>query len=511
MPSRIFARRPLALSLFAVVIAASSLRADNSTPPPKIDPATLLPPEQGPFQPTMDSFKQYQCPDWFRDAKFGIWAHWGPDSQPGFSNNFAHDMWTQGGSDYNWFVAHFGHPTKFGYKDVIESWKAEKWDPDALMARYKAAGAKYFFALATHHDNFDNFDSPHHEWNSLKHGPHEDIVGMWRAAALKAGLRFGVSSHADERGWNYMYGAQLSDKTGPLAGVPYEGTNPAYEALYNHPLGPKDKPPDSWKREWLQRHVDLVDKYQPDLLYFDGGIPHGPYGMALVAHYLNANAAAHGGKVEAVVNIKAGNFVSDHERNIATTLQDKPWQGETSLGGWFYMEHNPHGDGHSLIKDAPTVIDSLIDIVSKNGNYLLNLPQRGDGTLYPECEQVLDELTKWMPINGEAIFATRPWTTYGEGPTTLAPKGMNEYMHPLTWQDIRFTTKPGVLYAFCLGIPQGPVKITSLAGQGDKIADISLLGSTEKIAWQAAADGVTIQPSKAWPCAHAICYKITWK
>jgi alpha-L-fucosidase len=479
--------------------------------PAKIDPATLLPAESGPFQPTMQSFKAYKCPEWFRDAKFGIWAHWGPDSVPGLFNNYAHDMWTQGSAEYKWHLQHFGHPSKVGYEAVIESWKAQKWDPDALMAKYKAAGAKYFVALATHHDNFDCFDSTYHEWNSVNHGPHKDIVGLWRAAALKAGLRFGVSSHADERGWNYMYGAQLADKTGPLAGVPYVGTNPLFASLYNHPLGPKDKPPESWKEEWLKRHVDLVDKYHPDLLYFDGGIPHGPYGMALIAHYLNENAKAHDGQVEAVVNIKAGNFVPDKERGLATTIQDKPWQAETSLSGWFYMNYNPHNDPASLVKDAPTIIDSLIDVVSKNGCYLVNFPQRGDGSLYPECERVLDELAKWMPINGEGIFDSRPWKVFGEGPTVLKTGGMNELHAPLTWQDIRYTAKGNVLYAFCCGLPQGPVKMTSLSGEADKINNISLLGSAAAIQWKATPEGLVIQPSAAWPCAHAICYKITWK
>ncbi len=178
-----------------------------------------------------------------------------------------------------------------------------------LVAEYKAAGAKYIVALATHHDNVDCFDSTYHEWNSVKHGPHKDIVGLWREAALKAGLRFGVSSHADERGWNYMYAARLSDTTGPLAGVPYDGANPAYEALYNTPTSAKDKPPEAWKQMWLKRHIELVDKYHPDLLYFDGGIPHGQYGMELIAHYLNENAREHNGKEEAVVNVKAGSFV----------------------------------------------------------------------------------------------------------------------------------------------------------------------------------------------------------
>ncbi len=465
----------------------------------------------------------YECPEWFRDAKFGIWSHWGPQSTPGIFNGYAHDLYVQGSSEYQWHLDHYGHPSKFGYKDVINSWKAEKFDPDALMAKYKAAGAKYFVALATHHDNFDCFDSTYHEWNSVRVGPHKDIVGLWRAATVKAGLRFGVSSHADERGWNYMFGAQGADKSGPLAGVPYDGRLTKADGkgqwwdgldpqeLYNHPAGPKDPPPTAWKELWLKRHTELVDKYQPDLLYFDGGIPHAPYGTRLIAHYLEANARAHGGKVEAVVNVKAGSFVRDFERGVATTIQARTWQDDTSLAGWFYLG-GPHVDGASVTKDADTVIHTLADAVSKNGNLLLNLPQNGDGTLFPECEVVLAELAKWMPINGEAIFGTRPWLLFGEGPTQRPEtRHMNELKKPLTWQDVRFTTKGDVLYVIVCGIPQGPLTIKSLGRLGPGFSSIELLGSREKIQYKSEWEGITIQPLKEWPCEHAVVFKIKLK
>ena len=461
------------------------------------------------FEPTIASFQQYRCPEWFRDAKFGIWSHWGPASVPGISNNYPSDMYSQGSADYQWHLQHYGHPSEVGYKDVIQSWKAEKFNPDALMQKYKAAGAKYFVALATHHDNFDNWDSSANPWNSVKVGPHKDIIGLWRAATLKAGLRWGVSSHADERGWNYMYRARLADTTGPKAGVPYDGANPAYQSLYNTPAGPKDKPSEEWLQRWLVRHTELVDKYQPDLLYFDGGIPHGMFGRELIAHYLNANAAAHGGKLEAVVNVKAGSFVRDYERGVSATLQEQPWQDDTSLSGWFYMNHNPHNDAHSNIKDAATVIDTLADVVSKNGNLLLNFPQRGDGSLYPECETVLAELAQWMPINGEAIFGTRPWTTFGEGPSVIPDKYMNELMAPLTARDIRFTTKGDVLYAICLGLPDQEIRLVSLGAQASAVKSVELLGSAEKLRWSATPGGLVIQPPSAWPCQHAVTFKIT--
>ncbi len=169
--------------------------------------------------------------------------------------------------------------------------------------------------------------------------------------------------------------------------------------------------------------MELVDKYHPDLLYFDGGIPHGQYGMQLIAHYLNTNAKEHNGTEEGVVNVKAGSFVRDYERGVSPTLQDKPWQDDTSLSGWFYMNHNPHIDPHSLVKSAGTVIDTLVDVVSKNGNLLMNFPQRGDGSLYPECEAVLDELIKWMPINGEGDLRYPPMDDFRGRPIRDRAKG----------------------------------------------------------------------------------------
>ena len=407
---------------------------------------------------TTNSLESYRCPEWFRDAKFGIWSHWGPDSVPGIFNNYAHDLYSQGSPEYQWHLEHYGHPSQFGYKAVINSWKAEKFDPYALMARYQAAGAKYFVALATHHDNFDNWDSQWHEWNA-------DGKGQW-----------------------------------------WDGLDPA--ELYNHPKSAKDSPPLEWKELWLKRHIDLVDKYQPDLLYFDGGIPHPPYGQQLIAHYLEENTRAHGGKVEAVVNVKSGTFVPDYERGMATMIMDRPWQGETSLGGWFYLG-GPHVDSASVTKSADIVIHMLADIVSKNGNFLLNFPQRGDGSLYPECETVLDELAKWMPINGEAIFGTRPWQLYGEGPTPRPEaKYMNELKQPLTWQDVRFTTKGDFLYAIVCGVPQGPLQIKSLGRLGRGFSSIELLGSREKVQYKIEWEGLTIQPLKEWPCQHAVVFKI---
>ncbi len=463
------------------------------------------------FTPNLASLRQAGCPDWFRDAKFGIWSHWGPSSVPGIGNEYPKDMYKQGTASYQWLLEHFGHPSEFGYKEVIKSWKAEKFDPDALMAKFQAAGAKYFVALATHHDNFDSFDSSHHEWNSVKVGPHKDIVGLWREATLKTGLRFGVSSHADDRAWNYFYHSRGSDAAGPKAGVPYDGANPAFVSLYNAPKSEKDKPPAAWLDGWLARHLELVGKYKPDLLYFDGDLPHGEYGRKLAAHYLNANRTWHDGKLEAVINLKSDLFLRDYERGVSPVMRDVPWQDDTSLGGWFFL-NDKIADYHSLSKDAATVIHTLADVVSKNGNLLLNFPQRGDGSLYPECETVLDELAKWMPVNGEAIFGTRPWTTFGEGPNLLPPKAthLNEWKKPLTAEDVRYTTKDGAIYAIVCGQPAQPLRLLAFSRYERRVGSVQLLGSFDKPKYTQSWEGLLIEPTKAYPTSHAVVYKISF-
>ena len=302
----------------------------------------------GPFKGTRESLKDYRVPDWFRDAKFGIWAHWGPQSAAEYGDWYARNMYMQGSRQYEYHVKTYGHPSKFGFKDVIATWKADKFDPDHLMQLYKKAGAKYFCSMGVHHDNFDLWNSKYQpRWNAAASGPKKDVVGLWRKAASKQGLRFAVSEHLSNS-YNWFATSHMSDKTGPLAGVPYDGTDPAYADLY-HAL-PKDYPfansatamsrnaPDSWKQLYFKRIKQLVDDYQPDLLYTDGGIPFEEYGLGLVAHLYNTNAKRHGGKVEAIYTSKTpqdcqtGTCVLDLERGVAGGIPANPWQTDTCIG-----------------------------------------------------------------------------------------------------------------------------------------------------------------------------------
>ncbi|MDR3689959.1 MAG: alpha-L-fucosidase [Fimbriimonas sp.] len=455
-----------------------------------------LPIAPGPFQPTMESLKGYKYPEWFRDAKFGIWAHWGPQSVPMEGDWYARQMYEEGSGDYKDHLARYGHPSKMGYKDIIPLWKAEKWDPERLMALYKKAGAKYFVSMGSHHDNFFLWNSKLHRWNAANMGPQKDVVGTWQKAAKKNGLKFGVSEHLGAS-FTWFQGSHRSDKTGPMAGVPYDGADPQYQDLYHFPADPGDRgwysTNPKWQQQWFNEIRELVDNYHPDLLYSDGGVPFGNVvGLSMISHFYNSNAAAHGGKVQAVYNCKQtsdGRWVEDLERGIMPRIDPNPWQTDTSIGDWFYNKH-------WKFRPVSWVIDMLVDNVSKNGNLLLNVVQRPDGSIDPEVEEMLKQLADWNAIHGEAIFGSRPWTVYGESTVKVRGGSFNEE-YKYSSKDIRFTTKGSTLYAIALGWPEnGQLVIRSLAkpaGQHiNEISSIGLLGFSGKLEWKQTAEGLYV-------------------
>jgi alpha-L-fucosidase len=489
------------------------------------DDAPAEPVADGPFKPDWDSLKQYQCPDWFRDAKFGIWAHWTAQCVPEQGDWYARRMYIPGDPDYRYQCDHYGHPSKVGFKDIDNMWHAEHWDPEKLMGLYKRAGAKYFVALANHHDNFDCYDSKYQPWNSVKIGPKKDIVGTWEKAARDAGLRFGVTVHA-ARAWSWFEPAQGADKDGPLASVPYdgkltkadgkgtwwEGLDP--QDLYAQNHAPKEKPDAAYCTKFYNRTVDLINKYQPDLLYFDDdytdtGLPlydaDPTVGLRIAAHYYNSNRKQHDGKLEAVLNAKKvsadkrGCVVLDIERGGAKDLQPQPWQTDTCIGDWHYRRSLAEQHGY---KKSDNVLRTLADIVSKNGNLLLNIPVRGDGTIDDDEVKFLQEMAAWMDVNGEAIFGTRPWAVYGEGPSTSAKAGaggsFNEGRTRYTAEDLRFTTTGDSLYAIGLVWPEdgGKLTIKSLASDSPQvkgeIGAVHLLGQEAPLAATRDASGLTV-------------------
>jgi alpha-L-fucosidase len=474
------------------------------------------------FKGTWESLKQYRCPEWFRDAKFGILAHWGPQGAPKQGDWYARNMYIQGSRQNKYHVENYGHPSKFGYKNIVPLWKAENWEPETLIRRYKKAGAKYFVSLGVHCDNFDCWDSKYHRWNAAKMGPKRDVVGTWRKLARRYDLRFGVTEHL---AWSYdWFNVNKGvDKTGPYVGVPYDGNDPKYWDLYFKPHPEHEAayplhPSTLFKRQWFERVKDLVDQNQPDLVYTDGGA-FDEVGLQLIAHYYNANMHWHGGKLDGVYTLKnhlaktklIGNFedgaaTEDIERGVAADIRPEPWHSETCIGNWFYWE------GYKY-KEPGEVIYQLLDVVSKNGTMLLNFPLLPDGTLDTREESILEDITAWMAVNGEGIFSTRPWKKYGEGPTEITAGSMNESERkPFTSADFRFTSKGEKLFAFCMGWPEGDFGIASLGTASGlwprKIEHVRLLGSEEQVRYSRTAEQLLIHRPNHQPCNFAVAFEI---
>jgi alpha-L-fucosidase len=511
--------RKLTLILFTL----TKLLAEPSTKNQNVK--LELPIDPGPFQPTDSSLKQYKYPDWFRDAKFGIWAHWGPQAVPRQGDWYARKLYIEDGinkktgkheteQDYIDHLAKYGHPSKVGYKDIIPLWKAQNWDPDKLMALYKKAGAKYFVSMGTHHDNFFLWNSKIHRWNAVNMGPKKDVVGLWQQAAQKQGLRFGVSEHLGAS-YTWFQVSHGSDLKGPYAGIPYDGNDPQYQDLYHTKAAANDtgwlsiNP--EWHQEWYNSIKELIDNYHPDLLYSDSALPFGDVGRSMLASFYNQDIAKNGGKLEAVYNCKQisdGKWVQDLERGVMDSGIPEPWQTDTSIGDWFYRTGQKY-------KTSTEIIDMLVDIVSKNGNLLINIVQTPEGELEPDMLQTLDEIGAWTLINGEGIYGTRPWKIYGERPDTaenVKSGNFNEGKVRYSAKDIRFTSKGNVVYAFTLGVPDEDIKILSL-GKDSKflnksISSITLLGSNLKLNWSQDQHALVISKPIQAPNNSALCYKI---
>ncbi|HEY4786580.1 MAG TPA: alpha-L-fucosidase, partial [Bacteroidales bacterium] len=404
--------KQLTFSVPAIMLAHRTVASDFLTGKPLERIAA------DPFQPTWESLQTYQVPEWFRDAKFGLWAHWGPQCQPEAGDWYARGMYQEGSHQYKYHLEKYGHPSVFGFKDVIHEWKAEKWDPEELVALYKSAGAMYFMAMANHHDNFDMFNSKYQEnWNATKIGPKKDIIDGWAKAARRNGLPFGVSVHASHA-WSWYETSQRSDKQGAYAGIPYdgkltkadgkgkwwEGLDPQDLYAQNHPLSLNSEDNNMIHRQWnwgngvavptqayiekfYNRTIDLIDKYDPDLVYFDDSqLPMWPIsdaGLRIAAHFYNKSIKDKGelraviaGKILDENQRKA--MVWDIERGQSNNIEPLPWQTDTCIGGWHY-DRSLYDQ--KKYKSAKTVIHTLVDVVSKNGNLMLNIPVRGDGSI----------------------------------------------------------------------------------------------------------------------------------
>ena len=518
--------------------------------------------EKGVFEPSWQSLSaNYQAPEWFADAKLGIWAHWGLQCVPEAGDWYARAMYQQDQGKYREHCKRYGHPSEFGMMDFIPLWKAEKFDPEALVKLYKEVGARYFVCMANHHDNFDNYNSKYQPWNSVNLGPHRDIVGEFEKAARHNGLRFGVSNHS-AHAWHWFQTAYGYDATGEKAGVRYDAYNRTKEdgkgkwwegydpqlfyGGYNIviPSGftsvdsmaawhqANDRPwseriPEmnpQFAKNWFLRCKQLIDDYHPDLLYFDDehDLPMEHYGLEIAAHMYNQSMRMNGGRNEAVINSKRlteeqqKGVVMDCERGAFADISPRPWQTCMCIGSWHYNRGLYEKGGY---KTAERIAKTFVDIVSKNGNLLLNIPVRGDGSIDEKERAFLAEFKAWLDVNGEGIFGSRPWKIYGEGEVKTANSGSfgdNERLQEsLSEKDIRFTQKNGHVYAFVLGFPTTDTVTIKAFGRkstqmnGKRIKKIRLLGCDKKIVWRQGADALYITMPDIKSTGKTICFEIS--
>jgi len=499
-----------------------------------------------------DELKQnYEFPAWYTEARFGIWLHWGGQSQPDNGGGwYARHMYMQdvggetfGKEAYPNQLRQYGHPSKFGYKDVLQSWKAEKLDPDALMKYFKELGAKYFMILAVHHDHFDNFNSTYQKWNSVNVGPKRDIVGDFRKSARKYHMPFGVSSH-DDRYLSWWLPAFGSDKTGPLKGVPYDGnlTKEDGKGLWWEGLDPADlyglppaKRTPEWianmKKTWVLRHKELVTKYDVDMIWYDGyGFPYGEPGKE-VCRTLFENSLKKNGKIMAVAAGKISDddaIVKDIECGTSNDINPKPWQGIiTTSSGWFYKKDR------EMVHNARTIIEMMADVNSKNGNLLLNVELLPNGSLSADEKAILDEVGAWVNKNSAAIYASKPWKVYGDNLNSIlkrasnianadleALKKQNESEQfnqrtikspPYGNDEVRFTTKGDILYAFVLNPTEGEIALPTLGFKSKqspkKIKSIKMMDG-KKVTFKQTDEKLTFLVPADRPSKYAAVFEI---
>jgi alpha-L-fucosidase len=517
-------RKAVALSVSSVLAAyAHSVTAQTASPAVQ-DEITRVDAgdRSGPFRPDWDSLGAYRTPEWFRDAKFGIFIHWGVFSVPAFGNEwYPRNMYQQGTAEFKHHIATYGPQSKFGYKDFVPMFRAEHFDPNAWVDLFARAGARYIVPVAEHCDGFAMYDSDVDPWNAAKMGPHRDVVGELEAATRKRGLHFGVSSHRAEHWWWYDGGMQFdSDVKDPRNSVLYGPAQPRtlpgqatrHEPDPNH-LETWLAPDKAFTDDWLARSAELVDKYHPDFLYFDwwiGQPAFQPYLKRFAAYYYNQAAAQ---KQGVVLTYKMNDFPEnaatlDVERGKLDLIRLLPWQTDTSVSihSWGYVNNDEY-------RDAKSLIGELVDVVSKNGNLLLNVGPKADGTIPDEAQKILLEMGAWLKTNGEAIYGSRPWLVFGEGPTKVSSSALNTDKQEFTPADIRFTTNHGALYAIALGRPEnGELLIHSLYRSnpylGGAVCSVELIGSSEKLKWTQSDDGVHIELPTGAPDEAAFVFRI---
>lgn len=535
----------------------------KSAPETKLD----FPIESGPFQPTWESIaKNYPgTPDWLRDAKFGIWVHFGPQASGESGDWYARKMYVPGTTAYKKHLAKYGHPSESGYKEVLRDWNPVKLDPAKLTEIYKAAGARFLVIQGVHHDNFDMWNSHYQPWNSTRLGPKRDIIGEWAKAARAAGIHFGITFH-HEYNWWWWQTAFGADKDGPKAGVPYdgnltladgkgkwwEGLDPRmlygvnlreYKGVTAAANSPYSPPPAGlfgrheayakWYASWWgQRMIDAIDQYNPDFIYTDGTSPQPFSGTGtgtglkadamqrVVAHFYN-HTLKQRGKVDTFSIIKfhppINGTVNTLEGNIAPGIKtDQPWIGETPVGDWFYAP--------GFYYSPDIVVRYLLEQVSRDGSVAVCVSILPDGSLDKGSLDMLEGVGKWMKINGEGVYGSKAWEILGEGENnkinTLPGGSLGKRQGDFRYgpKDFRFTVgKDGSLYAWCMTVPPpgSELRITSLGSTANRlkqpIKSVELLGAGRSLTWKQEPDALVITCPTTMPFSTAIGFKISTK
>jgi len=460
----------------------------------------------GPFAPRWDSLAASDVPAWYQDGKFGIFIHWGVYAVPAFGNEwYPRNMYLPDTAEHAHHRATYGPQAAFGYKDFVPLFTAEHFDPDQWAGLFRRAGAQFVVPVAEHHDGFALYDCGFSDWTAVKAGPRRDLIGELAEAVRRQWLVFGLSSHRAEHWWFFDGGMRGESDV----------QDPRFAGLYG-PAQPQALPPnEQFLEDWLVRTCELVDRYRPQLVWFDWWIEQpafAPYLQKFAAYYYNRGASWGRG---VAINYKhaafpAGTAVFDVERGQLTDIRPAFWQTDTSISknSWGYVAEQDYKTTGDLVGD-------LVDIVSKNGALLPNIGPRADGTI-PEPEQeILLGIGRWLAVNGEAIYGTRPWRVYGEGPTEVVGGSFADTKRPpFTGQDIRFTARGDTLYATVLAWPEsGTATITSLAAGASLyqrgIEKVELFGHPDPVPWTRDRGGLSVTLPTTPPSEHAVVLKIT--
>ena len=471
----------------------------------------------GPYRPDWETLRNHEIPQWFRDAKFGIFIGWGVYAVPGAVNEwYPHNMYRPGDPAYQDFTKRFGSfDTGKGYKDFIPQFRAERFDPHDWVQLFKQAGAKYVIPIAEHHDGFSMYDSELSDWTVVKMGPRRDVLADLSRETRAAGLHFGFSSHRAEHNYYYDEGRLIrSDVNDPKYAAFY---GPAHQWLNDPHFLPYDEwtyVSPAWTADWLARAVELVEKYKPELVYFDGGNGQPAFRPRVTEFAAFYDNWAQRNGVAGVITIKdyamewtAG--ARDFERSMRTDIDPRPWQTDTAISklSWGYMEHDE-------FKTPEDLIHQLVDTVSKNGNLLLSIGPRADGTIPDEVRGILLSMGAWLNRNGEAIYATQPWKISGEGPTAVKTGfASDQTMKPYTAEDFRFTRKGNNLYVISLACPAdgtSAIRSLGLAGEakGLKIEGVDLLGSQQKMDWLQTTDALNVKLPSDAACMYGFALRV---